>query len=213
MKLSVRTNVDQVMADLEAAFRQVTDVAVPRALNELRDQAQTAGLRKVAEIYKIGVRELANPKYMSLKLATNRDLEASITVRGKGFPLAVFQPRQTRAGVSVQIKGRRVTIPGTFLAKMPSGHLGVFARGAYAGKGSRVLKQTGTFGRFVFGRGVRVKRPNRWGSTELPINELFGFSPGDAFGNADVTQAMQDRVEQQVGAVLARNIKFARGGR
>ena len=211
MKLKVTTNIDAFFADLDRAFASVADVAVPRALNELRDQAETAGKRKAAEVYKLPVRAL--DKYTTLKLATAGDLAASITVRGPGFPLALFAPRQTRKGVSVSIKGRRIVIPHTFLATMPNGHTGVFARGAYAGKGARVLRETGRFGRFVFGRGVRVKRPNRWGSSELPISELFTLSPPDAFGNPEVTEAMQDRVEQQAAAVLARNIKFARGGR
>jgi len=122
-----------------------------------------------------------------------------------------FQPRQTRAGVSVSIKGRRVIIPGAFLATTKSGHVGVFARGAYGAKSRRTLRETGSFGRFKFGRGERVKRANRWGSSELPINELFTFGPVESFSNADVTAAVQDRIEEQAAKVLERNLRFARG--
>ena len=210
VRLSVRTNVDQVLADVERALTSVTSVAAPRALNELSDQAQTAGLRKISEIYHVGPR--TTERYVSIELASPSNLQATITVKGAGFPLYAFQPRQTKAGVSVQVKGRRITIPGTFLAKTKSGHVGVFARGAYGGKSGRTLRETGSFGRFKFGRGERVKRANRWGSTELPINELFTFGPAESFGNADVTAAMQDRVEEQAANVIERNIRYARGG-
>lgn len=210
MRLAVKTNVDEVFAALESEVAKVRDIALPRALNELRDQAKTAGLRKIADIYKVGPR--VTEKYVTLKFATGVDLEATITIKGPGFPLHAFQPRQLRNGVSVNVKGKRIVIPGAFLATMKSGHVGVFARGAYGAKGGRRLTQTGSFGRFKFGRGERVKRDNVWGSTELPINELFTFAPADTLSNPDVTAAMQDRVDEQAAKVIERNIQRSRGG-
>ena len=210
VRLSVKTNVDEVFAALDRELSKVNGIAIPRALNELRDQAQVAGLRKISELYQVGPR--ITEKYVSLKFATPLDLEATITVKGAGFPMSAFQPRRLRNGVSVLIKGKRIMIPGAFLATMKNGHQGVFARGAYGGKSRRKLTLTGSFGRFKFGRGERVKRANRWGSTELPINELFTFAPADTLADADVTAAMQDRVDEQAAKVIERNIRYARGG-
>ena len=136
-------------------------------------------------------------RYASRKDARRDDLEASITVKGRGFPLSEFRPVQTAKGVSVVIKGKRITIPHTFMVRRFGQH--VFARGAYGGKGLR--KATGeTFGRFTYGR------------TRLPINELYTFAPPDAFSNPEVVQAMDDRVEQQAAAALEREVAaVARG--
>lgn len=211
MRLSVRTNVDSVLGDLDAFVEGAKTLAVARAINALEGQASVAGFRKIAEIYDVGPR--TTEKYASAQLATPAHLEATITVKGLSFPLAAFRPVPTKRGVSVKIKGRRVLFPHTFMATMPSGHVGVFARGAYGGKGATVLKATGRIGRFVLGRGRREKRPNKWGSSELPINELFTFSPGDTFANPDVIAAMQDRIEEQAGKVLEREIAAVGRGR
>jgi hypothetical protein len=193
-RVAVRTNADEVFAEMDRFIDQARTVAIPRAMNKLIDQAQTAGLRKISDVYGIGPRTME--KYVTTRLATASALEASITAKGKGFPLSMFQPRQTRNGVSVRIKDRRVIVPHAFMATMPNGHVGVFARGAYGGKG--VLVFTGsTFGRFKFGR------------RRLPINELYTLSPPDALSNDDVTRAMQDRVDQQAAKVLAQELAFA----
>lgn len=209
MGLALRAthNLDDVLGKLDAWIGDVADVAAPRAVNKLADQAQVAGFRKVNELYRIGPRTME--KYASTKLASVRDLEATITVKGSGFPLYLFSPRQIRGttkgkgsaratggGVSIVLKGRRVLIPHAFIAKMKSGHVGVFARGAYGRKGKQDF--TGeTSGRFYFGR------------RRYSINELFTFSAPGAFSHPDVTDAMNDRVKAQFGIVMAQEIKFA----
>lgn len=197
MGLGITHNLDEVLDKIDAWADSVVNVAGPRALNRLIDQAQVAGLRKVNDIYRIGPRTFE--KYARVALATTGELKASIIVKGSGFPLYLFNPRQVRGkggGVRVQLKGRSVFIPHAFIAKMRSGHVGVFARGAYGGKGKNV--PTGeSFGKFQFGK----KR--------YSINELFTFSAPGAFSNPDVTDAMNDRVFEQYGAVMNNEIRFA----
>jgi hypothetical protein len=194
MTMRATTNIDKVFADMDNFVDQARNVAIPRALNKLRDQAETAGLRAINDIYAIGPRTME--KYVTLTLASRGNLQASITAKGAGFPLYAFNPRQVRGGVSVQIKGHRIIIPHAFIATMPNGHVGVFARGAYGGKG--VTKLTGAgFGRFLFGR------------ARLPINELYTLSPPDALSNDDVISAMQDRVDSQASAVIAQEVNYA----
>jgi hypothetical protein len=195
MRLSARTNVDEVFADIDAFVERAQTIAIPRAINKLADQAQVAGLRAINEIYAIGPRTME--KYVTVRYAGNARFEATLTAKGAGFPIYVFNPRQTRAGVSVVIKGKRVILLHAFIARMPSGHVGVFARGAYGGKSAKrlIAAGKGTSG-FQFGRG------------RLPVNELYTLSPPDAFGNEDVTQAMNDRIEQQAANVLKQEIRF-----
>lgn len=195
VSVALRTNEDQVFADIDAFLARVRGVAMPRALNKLADQAGVAGFRAINDIYKIGPRTME--KYARVELAGPNKLEASINVKGAGFPLYAFQPRQTRKGVSVLIKGRRVLILHAFIATLPNGHTGVFARGAYGGKSTHRIASTGRGSSgFVFGRG------------RLPINELYTLSPPDAFSNPDVVDAMQSRVDEQSQRVIAQEIRF-----
>jgi hypothetical protein len=200
--LKVRTNADDVFAKVEGFLATCRNVAAPRALNKLRDQAWTAGKRKIADVYKLKVSDV--DKYATLKTARIGDLEATITVKGKGFPLYVFQPRQTKKGVSVLIKGKRIVIPHTFIATLRSGRVGVFARGSYGGKYARRTSNKGrfdsageSFGRFQFGK-------NR-----LPISELYTFAPPDTLRNQQVEDAMSARVAEQASAVFAKEARFA----
>lgn len=198
LRISISDNADEVFAGIQAFNDAIVSVATPRALNRLRDQASTAGFRVAASLYGINVSTFS--QYTTLSYASAQTLEASINVKGAGFPLYVLKPRQTRAGVTVVIKGKRVLIPHTFIAMMPNGHVGVFARGAYGARSSRQITGTGqSFGKFTFGR----KR--------LPINELFTFTPGEAFDNPEVTKAMDARVANQATAVLQQEIRFATG--
>lgn len=193
VKVGVSSNVDQVLADLDGYVDDVVKIAAPRALNRLRDQAKTAGFRALADEYDVGPRTM--DKYASVTFASPADLRASINVKGSGFPLYAFAPRQTKLGVSVKIKGKRVLIKHAFLAKMPNGHIGVFARGAYGAQ-------------FRFQKGRRITKP-RDKRTELPIRELFTFGPSDAFSNPVVVEAMQSRVDEQMGSVMRQEIRFA----
>ena len=167
LALKATTNVDEVLDDLDRYVRAVNGSAIPVALNKLADLAKTAGLRAVSDDYEIGPRTFE--KYVSVEVANAGHYRASVRARGGALPLYVFKPTQGAGGVTVTIKGKRAFIPHAFLARMPSGHLGVFARGAYGGKGLR--QATGqSFGRFQFGE------------RRLPINELYTFGP--AFGFA-----------------------------
>ena len=195
MRLTSRDNLSRVMADIDQFRNSITDVAAPRALNALRDQAQTAGLREIAKVYEIGPRTME--KYVTVKLATGGDLEAEITVKGRGFPLSFFRPVPTDRGVRVMVKGRTFVIPHSFMVKRFGQH--VFARGSYGGKYGGT--PTGErFGRFVFTKG------------RLPIAELYSFAPPDCLANASVTAVMDDRVAEQAASVLAREIGAARRG-
>lgn len=207
MSLRSSSNIDAVLKDLDAWTQGIADVALPRALNKVADQAQVAGLRKVNAIYRVGPRTME--QYLSTRLAKQGNLVVEIAAKGQGFPLYLFQPRQlkgrltrrkggyrTGGGVSVLIKGRRVLIPHAFIATMKSGHRGVFARGAYGGKG-KIVPTGETSSRFHFGK----KR--------YSINELFTFGAPQAFSNPDVVDAMNDRAREQMPIVLAQEIRFA----
>lgn len=207
MGLRATHNLPEVFAAVDAWAADVLQVAAPEAINKTIQQAQVAGLSKVNDIYRIGPRTIE--KYVTVRLASTGHVEAVLTAKGFGFPLFLFNPRQIRGkggGVEVTIKGRTFFFPHAFfktqrgkIIAMKSGHVGVFARGAYAGKGT-VVTTGERIGRFAFGR------------QRLPIQELFTFGPAEALSNPAVVDAMNVRVSEQLPKNLLNQIKrFARG--
>lgn len=195
MRLTASGNIEQVMAQFDDVADAILARALPRALNTLRDQAEVAGLRGIADVYQVPASQVRG--YIEDEDANSGRLEASITAKGKGFPLSLFRPRQTKQGVQVTVKGRTFVIPHAFMVKRFGQH--VFARGGYGGK-ARGTPTGEAFGRFAFTKG------------RLPIAELYTFGPPEALSNTRVTQAMNDRVAQQAPAILARELRaVARG--
>lgn len=211
MRLTTRSNADEVGRDLDR-LGDAVQRASTRTANRLAEQAQVAGLREVDRVYGIGPR--AFEKYVTTRLARDGEFEASLVCKGPGLPVYAFAPRPTRKGVSVRIKGRRFLIPHAFVARMRSGRVGVFARGAYGGKGAQGRLSGETFGRFAFIRGskrVQGKRTDGKGQKRsgLPINELYTFAPPEAFASESVTKAMDDRVQDQLDKVAKQELSFA----
>lgn len=197
MRLRAKGNIDEVERSFDDFAARIAAVAMPRALVTLRDQAEVAGVRKVQDEYQIKAKDIRDFETVGLDAQA---LEASIAVKGRGFPLSAFHPVQVPGkggGVRVAVKGKTFIIAHAFKVKRFGDH--VFARGSYGGKAGGV--PTGeAFGRFQFSK------------TRLPISELYTFGPAEAFSNPDVTQAMNDRIDEQAPKVLAREIKaVARG--
>lgn len=223
MRLRATVKTAEAFATFDRWESAIRDVALPIALNKLGDQARTAGVRAMRDVYGIGVRDIS--PYLRVSPARNGRLEWVLEAAGIGFPLSLFKPRQTKAGVTVRVKGRRFLIPHAFF-KAIRGNAQVWARGTYnaaagggpgtagprAGKrrkrgireatGRSAFERTGErFGRFAFGR------------HRLPITLLRTFSPPSALQNENVEDAMNRRIEEQAPAVISAAIKFATGAR
>lgn len=113
-----------------------------KALNYAAARAMTQAKRLIAEKRNIKVSEAG----AALKLdraATNR-LYAQINATGKPIPLSkvLGSKKQTQKGVIVSpSKGRKTTILGAFIARMASGHVGIFIRAK--SKTRRVTREKG----------------------------------------------------------------------
>jgi hypothetical protein len=188
--MSITTNADQVNRELDSFVGAVLERVVPRSINELMRQAKTAGTREAARLYGMRVGDIAVSWHEDA--AVRGELEASINAKGAGFPLSLFDPVPGPKGVSVRIKGRRVTIPHAFMVKRFNKR--VFARGAYGSL--RGGKATGeTFGRFVFSK------------TRHPINQLYTFGPPETLANETVSSIMQARIEERMASVIEREMR------
>jgi hypothetical protein len=196
MRITTKTNVDEVLRDLDKYVADVTQVAVPRALNKLARQVQTTALRLIADEYDVSPGQMR--KYLRLTLSSGPDVPASIVAKGSGFPLVLFRPRKHPKGIMVRIKGRDILIPHAFLLTIGGGDRQVFARGSYtAREGGRFVPTGERMGRFRFGR----KR--------FPISLLRTFGPPETLRNRRVVEGMIARMQEQAAKVLAQEIRFA----
>lgn len=190
--IDIRHNLADSAGDLARMSRQLQTLAVTRALNKTAARAKTKAGREIKEQYRIGTRLVS--RFISISRAGGRKGHiATVSAEGRPMPMIAFKPRQTASGVSVDIKGRRVTVPHAFIATMRSGHRGVFARGGYKGSFERA---GGQFGSFIFGR------------QRLPLGELFTFSLPQAFSSKVVLDRVTRHVNNEFPKVLRQEINF-----
>lgn len=113
-------------------FGDLVKPAVMRALNRAADGMPkhiTAGILSEYHLPAMRVR-----KTFSIRHASMRELITTVRSRSGAMPLYLFGARpskpgrNTGAGVAVDVQGRKVVEGGTFVARMKSGHIGVFKR-------------------------------------------------------------------------------------
>ncbi|MGH8519860.1 MAG: phage tail protein [Gammaproteobacteria bacterium] len=188
-----------VRADIERAVRSLTEIqraivpkASARALNKTASQAKTQAAREIRTHYNISTRVIG--RHIELSRATPATLVAALKATGDKLPVIAFQARQTKRGVTVQIKrGRRRLIPHAFIATLRSGHKGVFARGKYQGRS------------FVH----RSKRVRPYPKPDLPIAELHTVGVPQGFSNRVVLEALERKIRERFPPLLAHEIAFA----
>ena len=115
--------------------------------------------------------------------------------RGKSFVNRPTYANRTKEAVTVQIvKGKRTTLPSAFVAKMRSGHVGIFGRSfnSYGYKG----------GSFNF-RDQR-KTGFKWGQADTPIAEMGVFTLHKAMANRFNERAIVSKMAD----VLPNRVRF-----
>lgn len=219
--LRTKTNLEDVLRQLDGWASDVAGVAMTVAINKLGEQAKVAGLRAIRKRYGLTIAEIS--PYFDFVEAARKPLAYTIVAKGKGFPLSLFKPRIVKGrggGVSVVLVGRRVLIPHAFIF---GGQ--VFARGTYnasasgsgttgrrAGKrrkagirertGRSAFEATGErLGRFAFGR------------HRFPITLLRTTTPPSVLTNEEIVEVMSARIAEQAPTVLRNALKFAARGR
>lgn len=132
--MSFRLDID---ADITGAQRKLFNMengvvrqAAARAINRTLSQVKTGAVRELKDEIgqTTGLTSTGIKKSIREFRATWRRLYGSLTPSGRALPLIGFGARQTKAGVTAKAWGKRKAYKGTFIAKMPSGHKGVFKR-------------------------------------------------------------------------------------
>lgn len=97
-----------------------------RALNRTADGARSVAQKSIAA--DLAIKQKAVGDALKIRRATPAKLEAAVVATGRRIPLSGFGARQTKKGVSYAIGPIRKLLASAFMAKMKSGHLGVFKR-------------------------------------------------------------------------------------
>ena len=102
--------------------------ATVRTLNDTAALAHTATSKHIRSSYTISAKAIK--KALRVKKANFTAFVAEIVATGKRIPVAAFNTRKNKKGISVQIKrrGARKTIKHAFKATMSSGHVGIWQR-------------------------------------------------------------------------------------
>lgn len=169
------TNKDHTRA-LNAAINRTGDAGVVQVKKSLREATDVKADRL--------------NKALAISRSSFENLRYVVKASGRPLPLAYFDVRQGKRGVSARAWGRRTLFRGTFLATMPSGHMGVFRR-------SRTEVR-------------RVKRYDKRGRvyySQLPIIELAGPSIPRAMTQAAVVQAFENLVKERLPREYAHEIE------
>lgn len=195
--VSVRSNINRVVAGMRADAREVVEQAVPRALNRVIEMARTQAARDLrADGYAIKASEWKGA--VQLVRASRGKRGARMRVPRLSKSLMEFSPRETKDGVVVKIHGAPALIRGAFIGQLQNGRLGVYIEDKTAGK-------------TILRRSKQHKRGSVGGWQAYPVRKLYGPSLGGMFVNRQVqatldrfvSQRFEERLRHEVKRILA----------
>jgi hypothetical protein len=115
-----------IRADHTKAFATAVSAAASRALNRAISTVRTDVTRKLAK--ELGLAQTPIRERLEIQSASPKRLEATLVVSSKPVPLIEYAARQTKPGVTYRGPQGRRLLRGSFIARMRSGHVGVFKR-------------------------------------------------------------------------------------
>jgi hypothetical protein len=182
----------QVTDAIRKQFRHLTEkevrVGISRAINHTIGKTKTATNREIRSVYRLKAKDVT--KSLRVTRAFPMRQFGELIASGAPLPAIAFSARQTRKGVTLNIKGLRKLIRGAFLATMPSGKRGVFGRGNYSKDG------------FQF----RTKRIRKKGN-DLPIEEIKSVSIPSALSNNAVLNNLSKKMETEYPGRLQHELR------
>lgn len=186
INVSVKTDIDRALRKLHLT-KDESRKAIARALSKTATTARAEAARDIRDAgYGLKIGDIKDA--ISIRRATAYDLKALVRATGRPIPLIQYGARQTKKGVTVNVKNGRKRIAHAFIATMPNGHKGVFVR-----KGDQHR---------------RVMRNGRVVSTGLPIRELYGPSIPSAFANEVVQRAIASAIRERFPTVLKQELAY-----
>lgn len=161
-----------------------TRIAIARALNHAGAKGFTQLKRTLSAVTGVKQSDLQHGSQgLSQNKAQTDKLEYDVVAKSSSTPLSYFSPRQTSSGVSASPWGQRKIFAHSFLATMPSGHVGVWKHGP--GPARYVRRISPTSGRAYYSQANIVQL---WGPSiakemaKSPVPEAFRVSALGDFG-------------------------------
>lgn len=177
----------------------IQDKILVRVLNRTATTVRAEGAKRIKQAMKgSSIKTNQIRAFIRIDKATRGNLEAHIRPAGSlRIPLGVYaKTRETDAGIAAS---RGVgSIPHAFVAKMKSGHVGVFIR---APSPSDQLFTSITY---------RSKRAKSRGS-DLPIAEIMAPGVRAVFIREEILSAMRRVAVERGREVLAQELRFRDG--
>lgn len=181
--MQVRLNTAQWDRALAQLGRGNATKAAVRALNRTGKNAKTAMVRVVAS--DMGLPQSAVRSEITIKNASASSPKVIVSATAKRIPLIKFKARATkRGGVTAKLPGGAGRYPGAFIARMSTGHVGVFERNTV----------------------IRSRRGLKRGSPALGIHEKFGPSIAQSFTKNG--QVAEDRASEMLFKNMENEIKY-----
>jgi hypothetical protein len=202
----------------EAKLQEITDLlgyvgensnkALCRAINKSLSGAKTDSAKEIYQVLNLAQKRIK--ENMQIKRATYKNLNAKLWSTGESIPLIDYGATGVKSGgITVKIKKNqgKKSIRGAFVARMKSGHVGIFWRTEGPGShrpsaeiGAGIpIGQVGPETYFTF--------PGIWPEERrLPILELKGTKVEDVFG--DSMDAIQDKVNDRFSKNLDHEVTY-----
>lgn len=136
ISMSVNHDLRTLRIQIEKAPAEIRDKAAVRALNRTGTTIRAQASREISQVYNL--RATVAKAQIEVVQATRARLRMEVVAKGSPIPLYKFDARKRSGGlITVQVKragGRRVVkgkpdlVGAPFVAKMKSGHIGIFQR-------------------------------------------------------------------------------------
>ncbi len=193
VQVSTRNNIDAVVSRMDGYKRESVDKAIPLALNRTGEMARTGASRELrSQGYALTASEIKDS--ITLIKASSGQRRVKLIVRRNTKSQMDYSPRESKAGVTVKIKGGRKLIKGAFIAQRLNGSSGVYVEDKKAGK-------------TVIRRQSQYKRGSKGGWHAYPVRKLFGPSVGGVYATQQVQAAMAVSIRENFEARLEHELK------
>jgi len=183
------------VAHVKSMLRGIDDVVpkvLSRAINDTLAGVKTDASAEIRSII-TAKKSAVDGTFRTVK-ATVTQLSGLVSSSGPPLPLIEFSARQTKAGVSVQVKKKnpRSVIKGAFIQTLKSGHKGVFWREWHGAKGP--VKK------IAYG-----KLPKKY---RLPMKQLFGSRIPDILGDDPVMNAVLAKADDRIHKAVDKELNY-----
>lgn len=185
-----RRKVEQMVGNIGGLAPKI----ISRAINDTLAGVKTDASAEIRSI--ITLKKATVDSTFKITKSNPATLSGRFESKGSPVPLIEYGARQTKPGVSVQVKrgNPRSVVAGTFIATMKSGHKGVFWRVWHEGAKKPVNK------RIAYG-----KLPKQY---RLPIEQRFGPRVPDILSNEPVMNAVLNMADDRMHKNIDRELDF-----